>query len=328
MGFAIMESPKILLIGKNGQVGWELRRTLAPLARVLAVDYPEIDLTDVTAIRRLVLDNKPTVVVNAAAYTAVDKAESDPKAAQLINGVAPGVLAEAAKQVGALMIHYSTDYVFDGMKQTPYVETDPPNPLSAYGRTKLDGDEAVRAADGNHLIFRLCWVYGARAQNFLLTMQRLARERETLRIIKDQFGCPTWSRLIAEATTLALRQVLAASDANLFKGTYHLAASGSTNWHTFASRIVEMMPEAEHRCREVVAITTAEYPTPAKRPAYSVLDCGKLKKTFGIRFCKTRAQASAETPELIWTTNPPAKSRAPSSLSQPPVPHTQWANGS
>jgi dTDP-4-dehydrorhamnose reductase len=283
MGIAIMESPNILLIGKNGQVGWELRRTLSPMARVMAVDYPEIDLADAAAARRLVLDNKPNVVLNAAAYTAVDKAESETKMAQLINGVAPGVLAEAAKQVGALMIHYSTDYVFDGTKQTPYLETDPPNPLGTYGRTKLEGDEAVRAAGGNHLIFRLCWVYGARGQNFLLTMQRLARERETLRVVKDQFGCPTWSRLIAEATTLALTQVLAARDVSVFKGTYHLAAGGSTNWHTFASRIVEMMPEAERRCREVVAITAAEYPTPAKRPTYSVLDCGKLKKTFGIQ---------------------------------------------
>lgn len=283
MGFAIMESPKFLLIGKNGQVGWELRRTLSPLARVMAVDYPEIDLTDAVAARRLVLDHKPNVVINAAAYTAVDKAESETKTAQLINSVAPGVLAEAAKQVGALMIHYSTDYVFDGTKQTPYLETDPPNPLGAYGRTKLEGDEAVRAAGGNHLIFRLCWVYGARGQNFLLTMQRLARERETLRVVKDQFGCPTWSRLIAEATTLALRQALAASDANAFNGTYHLAAGGSTSWHSFASRIVELMSAAERRCREVVGITTAEYPTPAKRPAYSVLDCGKLKTTFGIQ---------------------------------------------
>lgn len=278
-----MESPKILLIGKNGQVGWELRRTLSPMGRVLAVDYPEMDLTDAAAARRLVLDNKPNVVVNAAAYTAVDKAESDTKTAQLINGVAPGALAEAAKEVGALMIHYSTDYVFDGTKQTPYVETDLPNPLGAYGRTKLYGDEAVRAVGGNHLIFRLCWVYAARGQNFLLTVQRLARERETLRIVKDQFGCPTWSRLIAEATTLALRQILAASDSAAFKGTYHLAAGGSTNWHTFASRIVEMMPEAERRCRAVLPITTAEYPTAAKRPAYSVLDCGKLRRTFGIQ---------------------------------------------
>jgi dTDP-4-dehydrorhamnose reductase len=279
----MMTPPNILLIGKNGQVGWELRRTLATLARVRAVDYPEIDLTDATATRRLVLDHKPDVIINAAAYTAVDKTESDPKAAQLINGVAPGVLAEAARQVGALLVHYSTDYVFDGTKRTPYVETDPPNPLGAYGRTKLEGDEAVRAAGGNHLIFRLCWVYGARGQNFMLTMQRLAREREKLKVVRDQFGCPTWSRLIAEATTLALRQVLIAGDPAAFTGTYHLATGGFTSWHEFASRIVEWMPEAGRRCREVEGITTAEYPTPAKRPAYSVLDCGKLGKTFGIQ---------------------------------------------
>lgn len=278
-----MDQPKILLIGKNGQVGWELRRTLAPVGQVLAVDYPEIDLTDAAAARRLVLENKPAVVINAAAYTAVDKAETETKIARQINGLAPGVLAEAAKQVGALMVHYSTDYVFDGAKTTPYLETDLPKPLGVYGQSKLAGDEGVRAAGGNHLIFRLCWVYGLRGQNFLLTMQRLARERETLRVVGDQLGCPTWSRLIAEATTQALRQVLAAPDAGVFNGMYHLATSDSTSWHGFASRIVEWMPVSERHCREVTAITTADYPTPAKRPAYSVLDCGKLEKVFGIR---------------------------------------------
>ena len=283
MQSASMETPTILLIGKNGQVGWELRRTLAPLGQVLAVDYPEIDLTDAAAARRIVLENKPTVVINAAAYTAVDKAESEPRIAQQINGIAPGVLAEAAKQVDALMVHYSTDYVFDGTKKTPYVETDPPNPVSVYGQTKLEGDQVVRAAGCNHLIFRLCWVYGARGQNFLLTMQRLARERESLRVVADQFGSPTWSRLIAEATTQTLQHVLTVGDATAFKGTYHLAAGGSASWHEFASRIVELMSEAERRCREVTAIATTDYPTPAKRPAYSVLDCGKLKKTYGIQ---------------------------------------------
>ncbi len=278
-----MDQPKILLIGKNGQVGWELRRTLAPVGQVLAVDYPEIDLTDAAAARRLVLENKPSVVINAAAYTAVDKAETETKTAHQINGFAPGVLAEVAKQVGALMVHYSTDYVFDGAKTTPYLETDSPKPLGVYGQSKLAGDEGVRAAGGNHLIFRLCWVYGLRGQNFLLTMQRLARERESLRVVGDQFGCPTWSRLIAEATTQALRQVLVAPEASVFNGTYHLAASDSTSWHGFASRIVEWMPESERRCREVTAITTADYPTPAKRPAYSVLDCGKLERVFGIQ---------------------------------------------
>jgi dTDP-4-dehydrorhamnose reductase len=274
---------KILLIGKNGQVGWELRRALAPLAEVVAVDYPEINFTDVPTLRQLVAATRPFVVVNAAAYTAVDKAETETELCRQINAVAPGVLAEEAKKLGALMVHYSTDYVFDGAKTSPYVETDAPNPLGVYGRSKLEGDRAVKASGADHLIFRLCWVYGARGQNFMLTMQRLARERETLRVVDDQFGCPTWSRMIAETTALALKQVLAGADRSAYNGEYHLAAFGQTNWHEFASRIIEWMPEAERKCRAVERITTPEYPTPAKRPAYSVLDCGKLQKTFGLR---------------------------------------------
>jgi dTDP-4-dehydrorhamnose reductase len=274
---------KILLIGKNGQVGWELRRTLAPLAEVVAVDYPEINLTDTPALRQFVAKTRPAVVVNAAAYTAVDKAETETELCRQVNAVAPGVLAEEAKKLGALMVHYSTDYIFDGTNTLPYVETDAPNPLGAYGRSKLEGDRAVKASGADHLIFRLCWVYGARGQNFMLTMQRLAREREKLRVVGDQFGCPTWSRMIAETTALALKQVLAGADASKFNGEYHLAAGGQTNWHEFASRIIELMPETEKKCRVVERITTAEYPTPAKRPAYSVLDCGKLQKTFGLR---------------------------------------------
>jgi dTDP-4-dehydrorhamnose reductase len=274
---------KILLIGKNGQVGWELRRTLAPLAEVVAVDYPEINFTDAPALRQFVAGVRPDVVVNAAAYTAVDKAETEMELCRQINAVAPEVLAEEAKKLGALMVHYSTDYIFDGTKTSPYVETDAPNPLGAYGRSKLEGDRAVKASGADHLIFRLCWVYGARGQNFMLTMQRLAREREKLRVVGDQFGCPTWSRMIAETTALALKQVLAGADRSGFNGEYHLAAGGQANWHEFASRIIEWMPEAERKCRTVEKISTAEYPTPATRPAYSVLDCGKLQKTFGLR---------------------------------------------
>ena len=274
---------KILLLGKNGQVGWELCRTLAPLAEVTAVDYPEINFTDVAALRQLVAGINPSVIVNAAAYTAVDKAEKEPELCRQINAVAPGVLAEEAKKIGALVVHYSTDYIFDGTKSSPYVETDAPNPLGAYGRSKLEGDQAVKASGADHLIFRLCWVYGARGQNFLLTMQRLARERETLRVVGDQFGCPTWSRMIAQATTLALKQTLAGTDRSAFNGDYHLAASGHANWHGFASRIIELMPEAERKCRKVEEIGTTDYPLPAKRPMYSVLDCGKLKKTFGLK---------------------------------------------
>ena len=241
-----MEPPRILLVGKIGQVGWELRRTLAPMAQVTCVDFPEIDLTSNDSIRRWVRETQPNIVINAAAYTAVDKAEAETDKAMKINGVAPGILAEEAKKLGALLVHYSTDYVFDGAKTEPYVETDAPNPLGAYGRTKLAGDQAVRAIGGAHLIFRLCWVYGARGQNFMLTMMRLAREREKLRVVGDQVGCPTWSRMIAET-------------------------------------IVKLMPAEGKKCVQVEAISTAEYPTPTKRPAYSVLACGKLERAFGLR---------------------------------------------
>jgi dTDP-4-dehydrorhamnose reductase len=278
-----MQPPRILLIGKIGQVGWELRRTLAPMAQVACVDYPEIDLTTGDSIRRWVRETRPNIVINAAAYTAVDKAESELDKAMKINGVAPGILAEEAKKLGALLVHYSTDYVFDGAKTEPYVETDAPNPLGAYGRTKLAGDEAVRAIGGAHLIFRLCWVYCVRGQNFMLTMMRLAREREKLRVVGDQVGCPTWSRMIAETTALALKQVVAAPDPAAFTGTYHLASSGVTSWHGFADAIIKLMPADGKKCTQVEAISTAEYPTPTKRPAYSVLACDKLERVFGLR---------------------------------------------
>jgi dTDP-4-dehydrorhamnose reductase len=278
-----MKLPRILLIGKIGQVGWELRRTLASLGSLVCVDFPEIDLTDGASIRKSVRNTAPTLVINAAAYTAVDKAETEPDRCQQINGVAPGILAEEAKKLGALLVHYSTDYIYDGTKSTPYVEDDLPNPLGAYGRSKLAGDQAVIQAGANHLIFRLCWVYGARGQNFMLTMMRLAREREKLRVVHDQRGCPTWSRLIAETTALALKQTLAATDPAAFTGVYHLAASGQTSWHGFADAIVGLMPEEGKKCKAVEPISTSEYPTPAKRPPYSVLSCEKLKRTFGLQ---------------------------------------------
>jgi dTDP-4-dehydrorhamnose reductase len=278
-----MNPPCILLLGKNGQVGWELRRTLAPLGRVVAVDYPEVDFADAAALTRLVADLKPALVVNAAAYTAVDRAESEPDRAHQINAVAPGVLAEAACRADAWFIHFSTDYVFDGAKRTPYVETDAPNPLGVYGRSKLAGDQAVQASGARHLIFRLCWVYGARGQNFMLTIQRLARERELLRVVNDQFGTPTWSRAIAEAVSPISHRVL--NDAAMVGagGVYHLACAGATSWHGFASRIVELMPEAQRKAREVQGIPTSEYPTSTRRPASSVLDCSRLQRTFGIQ---------------------------------------------
>ena len=278
-----MNSPVVLVIGKIGQVGWELRRTLAPLARVVSVDFPEIDLTDGASIVKWIRETRPQAIVNAAAYTAVDKAESDYDRCHRINGVAPGILAEEAKKLSSLLVHYSTDYVFDGTKTAPYTEDDVPNPLGAYGRSKLAGDQAVFQVDGSHLVFRLCWVYGARGQNFMLTMMRLARERETLRVVRDQFGCPTWSRMIAETTALALKQALAARDVAAFKGLYHLAAAGQTNWHGFAEAIVRLMPAEGKKCRQIDPITTLEYPLPAKRPAYSVLNCEKLRRTFGLQ---------------------------------------------
>jgi dTDP-4-dehydrorhamnose reductase len=278
-----MDLPRILLIGKIGQVGFELRRTLAPLAQVACVDFPEIDLTNADSIRRWMREARPRVVINAAAYTAVDKAESDPDRAMKINGLAPGILAEEAAKLGALLVHYSTDYVYDGVKTSAYVETDAPNPLSAYGRSKLAGDRAIQAAGCAHLIFRLCWVYGARGQNFMLTMMRLARERETLRVVKDQFGSPTWSRMVAEATAQAIHQAVAAPEPGAFTGIYHLAASGLTNWHGFAKAIVGLMPAEEKRCKSVDPIATSEYPLPARRPANSALSCEKLKRTFGLQ---------------------------------------------
>lgn len=278
-----MSLPKILLFGKVGQVGWELRRTLSPLCRLECVDYPDVDFTAPDSIRRQIAGAAPDVIVNAAAYTAVDKAESEIALATKINADAPGLMAAEARKRGALLVHYSTDYVFDGTNTTPYVETDPPNPLGAYARTKHAGDEAIRATGCAHLIFRLCWVYGARGANFMLTMQRFAREREKLRVVADQVGCPTWSRLIAETTALALRQVRTPDDARALSGTYHLCASGQTSWHGFARAIVDLMPPESRKCREVEAIASADFPTPTKRPAYSVMSCAKLEQSFGLR---------------------------------------------
>jgi dTDP-4-dehydrorhamnose reductase len=273
----------ILVIGKVGQVGYELGRTLAPLGRVVSVDYPDIDLTDGRSITKWVRETSPRVIVNAAAYTAVDKAETETDRCHQINGVAPGILAEEAKKQNALLIHYSTDYVYDGSKREPYLEDEKPNPLGSYGRSKLAGDQAIQQVGVDHLIFRLCWVYGARGQNFMLTMMRLAREREKLRVVSDQIGSPTWSRLIAETTALALKHRLALPEPQSSNGIYHLAASGRTSWHGFAEAIIGLMPEAEKKCKQVDPIPTSEYPLPAKRPAFSVLSCAKLQRTFGLQ---------------------------------------------
>jgi dTDP-4-dehydrorhamnose reductase len=226
---------------------------------------------------------EPEVIVNAAAYTAVDKAETEADLCMALNGMAPGQLARDAARRGALLVHYSTDYVFDGTKTTPYVETDAPHPLGVYGQTKLAGDDAVRDSGCDHLIFRLCWVYGARGRNFMRTMRKLASERDSLRVVKDQFGCPTWCRMIAEATAHATSRTAGSADRSHLCGTYHLAASGQTSWQGFAQAIVDLLPAEQRKCPTVTGIPSSEYPTPARRPPYSVLDCTKLERTFGLQ---------------------------------------------
>ena len=271
----------ILLTGKNGQVGWELQRALLPLGRVDAFGHRELDLADAGVVRRKLDEVRPDIIVNAAAYTAVDKAESETDLAQAVNAAAPALLAQEAAQRGALLIHYSTDYVYDGAKAVPYVETDPTAPLGAYGRSKLAGEAGVRASGCHHLIFRTSWVYAARGANFLRTILRLAAEREELRIVADQIGAPTWARLIAEATAHALRQAMQERRGGNFEsGVFHLAAAGETSWHGFASAIVA--GRSGLRVKTVTPIATADYPTPAKRPANSRLDTGAFRARFGL----------------------------------------------
>lgn len=277
-----MQNTRILLTGVNGQVGWELRRSLAPLGELAAVDSKVMDLADPDAIRAKVREIVPRLIVNPAAYTAVDKAESEPERARAVNGIAPGILAEEAKRCGAVLVHYSTDYVFAGDKESAYGEDDPTEPLGVYGATKLAGEEAIRASGVRHLIFRTSWVYGRRGGNFLLTMQRLMRERPELKIVDDQIGAPTWSRLIAEATALVLAQCLSparGADRPEPWGTYHLSCGGETSWYGFASAIAQLGGFDTR----LTPIPSSGYPLPASRPANSRLDNGKLARAFGIR---------------------------------------------
>jgi dTDP-4-dehydrorhamnose reductase len=275
---------RILLTGKTGQVGFELQRTLAPLGAVIALDAEHLDLASPDAIRKKVREIKPQIIVNAAAYTAVDRAESEPDLAMKLNGIAPGVLAEEAKRLGALMVHYSTDYVFDGTKDSPYIETDTPNPLSVYGRSKLAGDQAIQATGVPHYIFRTSWVYAARGQNFVRTMLRLGRERSELRIVDDQVGAPTWARFIAEATAQVLRQLGDGHKAIGDRaGIYNLTATGAVSWYGFASAIfAEAKVQLGMTPPKLIPITTAEYPLPARRPANSRLDNSRFSVTFGL----------------------------------------------
>jgi len=280
---------RILILGDQGQVAWELRRTLSTLGEVSAVGRHSaplaIDLSDSAAILPLVEAVRPDWIVNAAAHTAVDQAETERDAAYAINATAPAELALAALRVGARLVHYSTDYVFDGRGQRPYREDDPTAPLGVYGASKLAGEDAIRETGVDHLILRTAWVYGARGGNFMRTIRRLAREREELRIVADQYGAPTWSRQIAEATAQML--VRLGQDAEAWRalgGTYHLTSAGEASWHEFAAAIVAHQRQHEPvKVERVLPIPGSDYPTPARRPAYSVLDCSKLADHFGIR---------------------------------------------
>lgn len=278
---------RILVTGGSGQVGWELRRALAPLGEVFAPGRELLDLARPQTLAAAVAQFKPDIIVNPGAYTAVDKAESEAESARLINGVAPGVLAETARKLDIPLVHYSTDYVFDGRLERAYRETDTPHPQSVYGATKREGEQAVEAADCRFLILRTSWVYGLRGKNFLLTMLRLGREREEVGVVDDQIGAPTWSRLIAEASAQLTGAWLAGGEAARARleqswGTYHLCADGQTSWHGFAAAIFAHLQRTEGRSARLKAIATADYPTPARRPANSRLDCGKLRDTFGL----------------------------------------------
>lgn len=272
----------IIVLAPQGQVGWELTRCAQTLGNVITLGREQLDLSNSEQIRRVVSELQPRVILNGAAYTAVDKAEQEPELAYQINAKAVEVLAEVAKQQQALLVHYSTDYVFNGSQPTPYREQDAVAPLGVYGASKLAGEQAIASVGCDYFIFRTAWVYGMRGKNFLLTMQRLAKERDELRVVADQWGAPTWSRSIAEATAQIVAQVLSPTnpiDTRALSGIYHLTCAGQTNWCEFARAIIA----AGSKQPVVHAIRSEEYPTPAKRPQYSVLDNQKLRETFGIQ---------------------------------------------
>ncbi|CAJ0866022.1 dTDP-4-dehydrorhamnose reductase [Ralstonia flatus] len=280
-------APRLLVTGSNGQVGFELRRSLAPLGEVIALDRGACDLTQPDTLRRLVRELRPDVIVNAAAYTAVDKAETDAESAFAVNGVAPGVLAEEVKALGSLLVHYSTDYVFDGSKDGAYVETDEVNPQSVYGKSKLAGEQAITASGATALVMRTCWVAGAHGGNFAKTMLKLGRERDSLRVIADQFGAPTTAALIADLTAQIISRFWVYGDRTAFPGgLYHLAAAGETTWHGYATAVLRYAKErglelkADPEC--IAAIPATAYPLPAPRPANSRMDTTKLTETFGL----------------------------------------------
>jgi dTDP-4-dehydrorhamnose reductase len=283
----VLQGVKILLFGKGGQVGWELQRSLASLGELVALDTGSQDLcgdfTDPEGIAQTIRTVKPDIIVNAAAYTAVDKAESEPELSRIINAGAPAVLAQEAKRSGAWLIHYSTDYVFDGSGDKPWSETDPTGPLSVYGTTKLEGEEAIRATGCQHLIFRTSWVYAARGGNFAKTMLRLAAERDALNVINDQFGAPTGAELLADATAHAIRVAAQRPDVS---GLYHLVAAGQTSWYDYACFVIDYARHAgidiKVAAEAIQPVPTSAFPTPAQRPGNSRLNTRKFQNAFGL----------------------------------------------
>jgi dTDP-4-dehydrorhamnose reductase len=300
--------PRILLIGSTGQVGHELAGTLTRIGEVVVPERAALDLTRTPDVARIIHDTYPQIIVNAAAYTAVDLAEKEPEKARAINTEAPAAMAVAAAELNALLVHYSTDYVFDGSKESPYAEDDSTNPLNVYGRTKLDGENAIRDSGCRHLILRTAWVYATRGKNFLLTILRLASQREELRIVSDQIGAPTWAHEIARATSSMLeRHAAAAAGDAPPTGTFHVTAGGTTNWHAFATAILDeaaKLPSANPWLsaalgggsivtKRITPITTADYPTPARRPAYSVLSNERLTHSYRLQLPEWRDQLKA-----------------------------------
>ena len=269
---------KILLTGKNGQVGWELNHSLSKLGTVFSMGRDNMDLSKPETLRPVIQDIRPDIIINAAAYTAVDKAESEPDLAMIVNGIAPGVIAEEAKKIGAGMIHYSTDYVFDGKATSPYKEEDAPCPLNIYGKSKLAGDQAVMQANIPHIILRTAWVYSLRGSNFLLTMQKLAQSKNQIKVVDDQIGSPTWSRAIAEGTARILEHCRSTGKSKIFShsGVFNMSCGGETSWFGFAKKILELSGENT----ELIPIPTIEYPTPTARPESSLLSNRKLKQVF------------------------------------------------
>lgn len=301
---AAADGARTVLVGGAGQVGHELARSLAPLGELYATDRATLDLADPASIRQLLRARRPSLIVNAAAYTAVDRAETEEAAAYAVNAAAPGVMAEEAAQLGALLIHFSTDYVFDGTSRTPYRETDAVSPINVYGRTKLAGERAVLDTQAPAFVFRLSWVYDRERRNFLTTIRRLAAERDVLRIVDDQVGVPTWSGAVAEAVTrIAALLVAHAGDASWLRarrGIYHLAGvddvltgAAGVSWADFAEEILQVAPVSGREGVRVARIPSSEYPTPARRPAYSVLDARKAESVFGVRLPPWRAQLRA-----------------------------------